>query len=100
MRDEYNRRSAPKKPGSMAGQVLPAKMPERKAAPLRTSDKDFIPSSPLKMREGQRVEHNRFGYGKILRISRDPGQMKAVIDFDDLGEKTLLLGYAKLRIVE
>ena len=54
----------------------------------------------MDLREGQRVEHNRFGLGIIKNISKNGGDYKATIDFDDFGEKLLLLKYAKVRIVE
>ena len=61
---------------------------------------DFVPSPILELRAGQRVEHNRFGLGKILQITgRTPADLKAVIEFDNFGQKILLLNYAKIRIV-
>jgi DNA helicase-2/ATP-dependent DNA helicase PcrA len=45
------------------------------------------------------VEHDRFGYGKILSIEGDGPNRKAVVAFDTAGQKTLLLKFAKLRIV-
>ena len=46
---------------------------------------------------GERIEHNRFGAGKILEITGVAPELKAVVDFDDFGRKQLLLKYAKLR---
>ena len=48
---------------------------------------------------GQRVEHDRFGYGTILSLEGDGPNRKAVVSFDASGQKTLLLKFAKLRIV-
>ena len=45
---------------------------------------------------GERVEHSTFGLGKILEITGDGDNRKARIDFDDFGEKQLLLKYARL----
>lgn len=59
---------------------------------------DFVPSPVMDLRVGQRVEHNRFGTGTIKELSVASGKTK--IDFDAFGEKTLLLSYAKLRIIE
>lgn len=98
-RSGFRERTAPAKPASLAGKILPSRMPDRRPAPPQcTPDKDFIPVSALALREGQRVEHNRFGFGKILKISGSGSQMKAQIAFDDYGEKVLLLQYAKLRL--
>ncbi len=65
----------------------------------RVPDADFVPSPVMDLQAGQRVEHNRFGFGKILEISGDPTDRKARITFDEYGEKILLLKYAKIRIV-
>ena len=62
-------------------------------------DPDFIPSSVLDMKAGQRVEHNRFGKGEIKEITGSSTDLKARILFDDHGEKILLLKYAKIRIL-
>ncbi|MCQ2166999.1 MAG: UvrD-helicase domain-containing protein [Bacteroidales bacterium] len=64
---------------------------------LRVPDASFESSPIMDLRVGQRVEHNRFGFGLIKALSVDDG--KVVIAFDDFGEKTLLLKYAKIRIV-
>ncbi len=45
---------------------------------------------------GERVEHSTFGQGEILEITGDGDNRKAKIDFDDFGEKQLLLKYARL----
>ena len=45
---------------------------------------------------GERVEHSTFGRGKILEITGEGDNRKARIDFDDFGEKQLLLKYARL----
>lgn len=47
---------------------------------------------------GQRIEHNRFGQGKILEITGNAPDLKAKITFDHYGEKLLLLKYAKMRV--
>ncbi len=60
---------------------------------------DFVPDSPLDLRAGMRIEHNRFGLGNIISITGDPSALKATIRFDASGEKVLLLQYAKIRIV-
>jgi DNA helicase-2/ATP-dependent DNA helicase PcrA len=49
-------------------------------------------------RQGQRIEHNRFGFGEILEITGTVPELKARVRFDELGEKLLLLKYAKMRL--
>ena len=65
----------------------------------RVPDVDFEPTPILQLRAGQRIEHNRFGFGKILEISGSAADLKAKIAFDDHGEKILILKYAKIRVV-
>ena len=48
---------------------------------------------------GHRVEHATFGLGTVIRIENNNTGLKAIIRFDNCGEKTLLLKYAKLNIV-
>lgn len=69
--------------------------PSRPASP--TPDLDFVAVDMSTLRVGQRIEHNRFGYGTIRSLSGSAPDMKATIDFEKFGEKLLLLKYAKLR---
>ncbi len=66
----------------------------------RTPDSEFPATSVLDIKVGQRVEHNRFGYGVVKDISGGSADLKARIFFDEAGEKILLLKYAKIRVVE
>ncbi len=61
---------------------------------------DFAPSDTKQLQVGQRVEHAKFGFGKVRELDVNGTDRKAVIDFEKAGEKTLLLSFAKLRIVE
>ena len=60
---------------------------------------DFVPTPIMQLKAGQRIEHSRFGYGKIIEISGEITDLKAKILFDNHGEKILLLKYAKIRAV-
>ena len=61
------------------------------------ADANFVGVPMTELREGQRIEHNRFGPGTILELSGRAPEMKAKIRFDAHGEKLLLLKYAKIR---
>ena len=65
----------------------------------KVSDADFVPTPILQLKAGQRIEHNRFGFGRIIEISGAATDLKAKIAFDDHGEKILILKYAKIRVV-
>ena len=75
----------------------PVRRPQ--AVPVRTSDADFVPTPVMELRTGQRIEHNRFGFGNIIEITGAVTDLKAKIAFDEHGEKILLLKYAKIRVV-
>ena len=95
-RVSYERRPAASKPAAPAPSAAPSR-PIRPTAPPPVIDADFVPVPMTELYEGERVEHNRFGAGKILEISGTVPELKARIDFDRYGEKLLLLKYAKLR---
>lgn len=59
---------------------------------------NFEASDNSKLKVGTKVEHPNFGMGRVvaLDISNPPG--KAIIGFEQVGEKTLLLSFAKLKI--
>ena len=65
--------------------------------PPKVPDADFIPDPMSSFRVGDRIEHNRFGAGKVLEISGQVPEIKAKIAFEKYGEKILLLKYAKIR---
>ncbi len=60
---------------------------------------DFIPSDTSGLQAGMKVEHPKFGFGTVVMMDMSGPDRKAKINFADAGEKTLLLSFAKLRIV-
>lgn len=87
----------PAQPLQRRTEPTPVRRPQ--TVPQRVPAADFEPTPILELRAGQRVEHNRFGFGKILEISGSPADLKAKIAFDEHGEKILILKYAKIRVV-
>lgn len=67
--------------------------------PPKVPDSEFTPDPMSTFRPSDRIEHNRFGVGKVLEISGDVPDIKARIAFEKYGEKILLLKYAKIRHV-
>ncbi|MBR5736672.1 MAG: UvrD-helicase domain-containing protein [Bacteroidales bacterium] len=63
-----------------------------------TPTSGFTPDPIASLRVGQRVEHDRFGFGTILSFDGEGAGMKAVVKFEDGSTKTLLLKFAKLRV--
>ena len=63
------------------------------------SDKNFS-AKEANLAEGTKVEHVRFGKGKIVKIEGKGADTKAEIIFDNGGLKKLLLRFAKLNVLD
>ena len=61
--------------------------------------KDFAPEDLTGLQTGMEVEHNRFGFGTVTQVDGEGGNRKAVVNFKNLGEKRILLKYAKMKIL-
>jgi DNA helicase-2/ATP-dependent DNA helicase PcrA len=59
----------------------------------------FTPSDTANLQVGMEVEHERFGFGKVLTLEGNKPDIKATIFFKEIGQKQLLLKFAKLRIL-
>lgn len=55
-------------------------------------------ADPDEILEGVKVYHAKFGYGEVLSTESYGPDKKAIIQFDTVGQKTLLLKFAKLII--
>ncbi|MFC4871284.1 ATP-dependent helicase [Negadavirga shengliensis] len=69
-------------------------------AKVHTPSPDFKPSNTNNLQKGMKIEHPKFGFGKVTGIETEGTNKKAHIHFDNFGEKTLLLSFAKLRILD
>jgi len=49
---------------------------------------------------GDKVKHDRFGIGLVVKIEGNGSNKKALIDFDGAGSKNLLLRFAKLKVIK
>ncbi|MDO8965405.1 ATP-dependent helicase [Algoriphagus sp.] len=67
---------------------------------IHTPSPDFKPSNTNNLKAAQLVEHPKFGFGKVQKIETEGLNKKATIQFEHFGEKTLLLSFAKLRIID
>lgn len=61
---------------------------------------EFIPCNPSELQIGMQVRHEKFGKGKITALEGTDGNQKAHVFFNAAGNKTLLLKYARLMIVQ
>ncbi len=60
---------------------------------------DFVASDTSVLEAGQKVEHQKFGFGLVAKIEGSAHNPIATINFELNGEKKIMLNYAKLRIV-
>jgi len=83
-----------------ASQAPPAKVKTTSIlAKAHVPTAGFAPSDTSNLQVGMEVEHERFGFGKVLTLEGNKPDIKATIFFKEVGQKQLLLKFAKLRVV-
>ena len=71
-----------------------------RASVQTTPPADTPPSSGGEgLREGVRIEHQRFGIGTVIKIEGTGENTKATVEFRNTGTKQLLLKFAKFKII-
>lgn len=66
----------------------------------KPDDNEVFEASPSdEIQSGMSVEHQRFGKGKVLNVEGSGPSRKATVFFAVIGQKQLLLKFAKLKIV-
>jgi len=87
---------------SLVSNVLKEK--KRNLSPIKkvsTNNSSSIKSSNIDdLIEGVNVKHDIFGIGKIKKVENHSNQKKAIVNFKNVGEKTLLLNFAKLKVIK
>ena len=72
-----------------------------KSASAASSSSSLKPaSSSSSLREGCKIEHQRFGVGEVLKLEGSGENAKATVAFTHAGTKQLLLKFAKYTIIE
>jgi DNA helicase-2/ATP-dependent DNA helicase PcrA len=61
---------------------------------------DFVASDTSGLQVGQKVEHQKFGFGEVTSVEGNANNPIATVKFQYNGEKKIMLNFAKLRIVE
>ena len=62
-----------------------------------------VPNTPAAISAimpGMKVSHEKFGIGKVLNVEGDIDSRKATVFFEGVGQKQLMLKFAKLTIIE
>ena len=81
----------------------PSYIHQRPTAPKVVEHKPtegFIPSDTSNLQPGQKVEHQKFGFGVVIKMEGAAHNPIATVQFEHNGEKKIMLNYAKLRIIE
>jgi DNA helicase-2/ATP-dependent DNA helicase PcrA len=60
---------------------------------------NFVEGDLKGLKVQDKVEHQRFGMGVVKRLEGHGDGLKAIVDFNGLGEKTLVIKFAKMRIL-
>lgn len=60
----------------------------------------FPAANPSEIQPGIEVEHQRFGKGKVQHVEGKDANKKATIFFKGIGQKNLLLKFARLKIIK
>ena len=92
----FNKPSAPSKKANVTQKFTPKNLTKANVALTKTGHQS--PNNQI-LQTGMNVSHDRFGKGKILQIEGQAGSKKATIFFEGNGQKTLLLKFAKLTII-
>jgi DNA helicase-2/ATP-dependent DNA helicase PcrA len=69
----------------------------RKGEPKTNEPFESSPSDDIKA--GMQVEHQRFGKGKVLNVEGSGPSRKATVFFPVIGQKQLLLKFARLKVI-
>jgi DNA helicase-2/ATP-dependent DNA helicase PcrA len=74
--------------------------PVRSGTPIQQPEiQNFVPARPEQLKVGQAVFHQKFGKGQIQQLDFEGADRKAVVFFEQAGEKVLMLSFAKLMIL-
>ena len=79
-------------------QSVPSGM-QKVSSSVKSSSDDSSMKERLELSEGQIIEHERFGIGKVKKVEGVDENRKATIEFRNLGIKVLLLRFARFKII-
>jgi DNA helicase-2/ATP-dependent DNA helicase PcrA len=89
--------SSEKKEKSFVSTLISGNAKPKEVAHVPSSN--FTPSDVSKLEVGMKVEHQKFGFGEVIKMEGSAHNPVATIKFEMNGEKKIMLNYAKLMIV-
>jgi len=96
-RGDQNKEAPSKRDTFKPSFVAPASRPQTKE---HIPSANFVASDTSNLQAGQKVEHQKFGFGEVMKMEGATHNPIATVQFDLNGEKKIMLNYAKLRIIE
>ncbi len=99
---ETSRRQQPTMPSGLWNIGKP-QQPKKKPQPTFVQRGPATPNNPAQISSimpGMKVSHDKFGIGKVLNIEGNGDSRKATVFFEGVGQKQLMLKFAKLTVVE
>jgi DNA helicase-2/ATP-dependent DNA helicase PcrA len=89
--------SKPREENKKPSYMTPVNRPQTKE---HVPSPDFVASDISNLQVGHKVEHQKFGFGEVMKMEGAAHNPIATVRFDINGEKKIMLNYAKLRIIE
>ena len=92
--DDAERKYGPppsRKPSSKP-EYLPVQPPAAKVV-AHVPSADFVASDTSQLQAGQKVEHQKFGFGTVTSVEGSAHNPVATIQFEKNGEKKIMLNY-------
>lgn len=86
-------------------QIFAPTVPRNLKRVTPSSSSSSVASSPggsaasNSVRQGQLIEHERFGLGEVLKVEGEGDNAKATIRFKNAGDKQLLLRFARFKVI-
>ena len=97
-------RRQPTMPSSLWNIGKPKQTPQKKVQPTFVQHGPAVPNSPAQISSimpGMKVQHDKFGIGMVQVIEGSGDSRKAIVFFGGgIGQKQLMLKFAKLTIIE
>ena len=104
-RKDFTRKTVPNGtvPNGTAFEAKPIRKPWQQGKFQKVTEnmlRDTAPAQSSALKVGNVIEHERFGIGSVLEVEGSGGDTKARIKFLNVGEKTLLLKFARYKLLK
>ena len=90
---------SPQTSGFLRDRAAETTPPSRFVRVRPTASSASAPAATAGVVAGARIAHDRFGLGTVVKLEGSGLDAKATVRFDNAGEKTLLLRFAKFKVI-